>query len=305
MGTRRAALVVLGLGVAVAGAAVAHFGHVRNDAVRHETSAAVELLMVPSGEALDVGSLGYAVHLADLMWVRSVLMFGERFAEEPDPDWQQWLARMLDAVTVLDPQWRTPYFYGGSMLRVTGDVDASTALFEKGHAALPDDFFFPFAIGMNYYLDKEDPVQAAEWVQRAAGLPGAPKWYRAAARGFLIESAQRQVAIRFLREELELTTDPELREPLEARLLGLMHEEMVDKFDGLIATFQELHGRPPAEPRELLQVTDLPDLPPDPLGGTWTVDVDGRIRSTVDVEDLTRRARDRERQMLLTHKLRF
>lgn len=293
-----------GLGVAVAvaaaGAAVAHRGHVVNDAVRHETSAAVELLVMPSGESLRIASMGYAVHLADLFWVRTVLTFGERFSEDPNPDWQLWLTRMIEAVTTLDPQWRTPYFYGGTMLKVTGAVEGSNVIFEKGHAALPDDYFFPFAIGMNHYLGLGDAETAAVWVKRAAERPDAPGWYAAAARGFIVESSQRPVAIRFLREELALATDPELRAPLESKLRGLMYLELEDQFVTLAAAYQVRHGRPPSTPEDLIEPGGIAELPGDPLGGTWAIDVDGAIRSDVQIADLARRALARERYMLTT-----
>ena len=291
-------LTFLGLGIAGLGAGVSHWGHVRNDAVRHETSAEVELLMMPSAEALRVGSLGYAVHLADLLWVRSLLTFGERFAREPDPAWQAWLAKMLDAVTTLDPHWRTPYFYGGVMLRITGDYDGSTALFTKGHEALPEDHFFPFAVGINHYLGKEDAEQAAHWVRIAASLPGAPTWYASAAQGFIVNTSNRDVAIRYLREELAETSDPELREPLEAKLRLLMHEHMVEKFEELASLYEEAHGVPPASPEALLGTGGMQRMPPDPLEGSWVIDVDGAIRSSVDVEDRIRRGVNRERDML-------
>ncbi len=302
MRRRRLRGVAVGLLVAALGATVAQVGHVQSDAERHETTAATELLVMPSGEALKIGSLGYGVHLADLLWVRTVLTFGEHFAEDPDSDWQEWLLRMVLAVTTLDPHWRTPYFYGGVMVRVTGDHERSNQIFMKGHEALPDDHFFPFAIGMNYYIGLGDAVKASEWLKLAAGLPSAPVWYAAAARGFIVEDSQRPVAIRYLREELAQTDNPELRKPLEAKLKMLMHGEMVDKFEELQAQFNDAHGGPPGSPGDLVGTGGLKMLPTDPLGGEWVIDLDGSIRSSVDVMDRTQRAIKRERQMLTTHR---
>ncbi len=292
--------VLVPLGIAVAGLSgtLAHRGHTLNDASRHETAAVTELLVMPSGEALKVGSLGMETHLADLLWVRTVLTFGERWEAEPDPAWQEWLARMIEAITVLDPTWRTPYFYGGVMLRVTGDHEGSNRILLRGHEALPDDYFFPFAIGMSHYLEFDDAEAAYEWLNKAAVLPGAPSWYRLAATGFVVKSNQRQTAIRFLREELAQTSDPDLREPLENKLKSLMHDELSERLGGLRDAWEEEHPGPLLRVEQLVGPSGIESLPLDPLGGEWVIDVDNSIVSSVVAADRARKARWRERRML-------
>jgi hypothetical protein len=65
----------------------------------------------------------------------------------------------------------------------------------------------------------------------------------------------------------------------------------------------ETHGVPPASPDALVGTGGLEELPLDPLAGTWVIDVDGVIRSTVDVEDRHARGILRERAMLTTQKM--
>ena len=55
------------------GALLAHTGQRAADAARNDVDAEVELMFIPSGQALRVASLGWRVHVADLLWLRSVL----------------------------------------------------------------------------------------------------------------------------------------------------------------------------------------------------------------------------------------
>lgn len=296
MSTRSTALA---LGVLLAGGALAHASQRRVDPLRRDTTAGQAMLFAPDGPTLRVGALDYHVHLADLLWVRTVLSFGERFgSEDQDEAWGRWFAISTHAVSTLDPAWRTPYVYGGSMLRVMGLNDESTRLFEAGVQALPQDWYLPFAVGMNHYLHHQDPEEAARWLERASALPGAPAWYAVAAVAFREGQYQRQQAIHYLRDELAATTDPNLRTALEGRLQGLMHDELAEQLTGLAAELAERRGRPVQDPAELVRARRLPELPPDPRGGTWVVDVDGQIRSSVVAEEQALVARRRERSML-------
>ena len=80
----------------------------RIDHTRHERVMDTTLLYPPSGEQMRVVSTGQEEPLADLLWVRTVLVFGERFDVSSGDQWTTWLEQMILATTTLDPTWRTP-----------------------------------------------------------------------------------------------------------------------------------------------------------------------------------------------------
>ncbi len=282
--------------IAALAGVLAHLCQRRVDSQRFDAAAATEILYLPSGPSLRVGAMGYHEPLADLMWLRAVLLFGDRHGRDPDPAWGHWLAGMIDAINVLDPSWRTPYHYGGMMLRVCGNVDASDRVFTAAMEAMPDDHFFPFAIGMNHYLVRDDAQEAVKWIQRAAEIPGSPSWYRVAAAGIMARKDMRAMAIRFLEEQRDSTTDEGLRAVLQLKLSKLFHEEYAEQLAELQQRFRQARGRDLASLQELVQAGVR--LPPDPLGGEWILAPDGVIRSTVQEEEEAQRARDAERSFL-------
>ena len=249
-------------------------------------------VFVPSGEAVRTASMGYHTMVADLFWIRAVLTFADIFDDDNRGE-VIWLTAMLDSVATLDPSWRTVYYHGGGMLRICGALEESDALFLRGMEALPGEPYFPFAVAMNAYLYHQDLERAAHYLNLAAAVPGAPPWYRAAAAGFIEEGGQRQAAIHYLQEQLEVAGDPAIEEALHTKLNALMHDDLVERIAAKRAQLIESKGR------DILSLDEL-SLPEDPLGGEWVLAPDGKIRSSIAEETIREKAQRQERAMLTT-----
>jgi hypothetical protein len=276
----------------LAGAIAAIIAHRQVDRTRHEVDIALDLAYVPDGNTLRVAGMGFDEPMADALWIRAVLLFGERWNNDPTASWSPWFVAMLRAVNTLDPRWENPYTYGGMMLRVMGQVDASDEVFERAIRELPDNPFFPFALGMNQYLLRNDAQAAAHWIGVAAELPGAPAWYAAAAAGFLARRNQRPSAIRFLEEELSQTQSPSIRQVLADKLANLVHDEMSEQIARAREVYVARFGHD-IQSVEDLRKTGL-NLPDDPLGGTWILAPDGQVRSDKREAVESERARQQE-----------
>lgn len=277
------------LGTVAAGATTAAQPHV--DATRTTRSVDEALLFVPEPAQLAHGAFGYEEPLASLFWVRTVLVYGDRYDTATGSPWITWLRKMLAATSALDPTWRTPYYYGGTLLRAIGDIDGSDEVFASGHANLPDDAFFPFSLGMNAYLHHEDPRSAARYLAVAAATPGAPSWYAAAAAAMKRESGERLAGIRYLEEVLASTTDPKTRADTEVQLGRLRHDEVVDAWDDACRE-RMAAGRPLASPKELVAMGF--SVPPNPRGDAWIVGADGVVRSAGAEEERVQKRRREE-----------
>jgi hypothetical protein len=281
---------------AMVAAGLAHTVQRSADEIRHSADVDTELLFLPSPTTFRLATMGLHEPVSDLLWVRAVLLFGERHGSDPDPRWGAWLAGMIEAIAALDPGWKTPYHYGGTMLRSIEAIDASNNIFELATEAFPDDAFFPFARGMNQYLYREDAPGAVEWLDLAADRPNAPPWYRVAAAGLLAKQDMRPVAIRFLEEQRLTTTDPTILEMIDGRLIRLRHDAWVDTFDDAMALYRERTGTDIGRAEDLERLGQL--LPPDPFGEHWVLGADGKVRSSYREREEAQRARDAERALI-------
>ena len=123
-------------------------------------------------------------------------------------------------------------------------------------------------------------------------------WYASAAHAFIARKNEREVAIRFLSDQLKAETDPGLIERLTAQLNSEMHELHSERLTNLVEKSGEGPRSRVVDLSELVTRGLLTRLPSDPYESEWVIDVDGIVRSLRMVEVLERRARNSERNML-------
>ncbi len=275
--------VVVALLIAGLSAPVIRSAHRHTDAWAPKTALQEEILYLPNGEFLKAASLGYDALVADLLWVRATALFGKRFGEGDD-DWYTWLYHMVDLATDLDPTFRAAYKYGGTMLRINGSfVDQSSMIFQKGSHHLPEEWYFPFGIGMNYFMHKDDSRLAARYMTQAAEAGGGPFYLSNLAASLLTESNELETALLFLQEELKAVQEPSARRAVEVKVLETRYLLGVRDANEAVAAFRRKTGELPEVPGAVVQAGI--ELPIDPLGGTWVWDEgegteDGEVRSS-------------------------
>jgi hypothetical protein len=163
---------------------------------------------------------------------------------------------------------------------VTGRVDESNRLLEKGVANIPGRYILAFHRGVNSFMYDGDYALAGEWFERAAQIPGAPTHMREAVMAMYVKGNRAAAAIRFLTHMVQVSEDPESRKALEAQLLQARLEQAALPIDDAARSYRERFGRLPASADELVGAGLLTELPRDPFGGSWRLDVDGRAHST-------------------------
>ena len=287
--TRRTLVLLV---VALLGMFGAHRAQLGTDEYRWMEAESHRQIFVPSPEATKVASLGFELVVADLLWTRAVLLFVD-FLDSESEQGVVWTRTVLQTVTHLDPLWRTPFFYGGSMLRLLDDLDGSDEVFNAGAQSFPQDAYFPFSLAMNAYLFREDLDLATAYLTKAAGLPNAPKWYRNAAAEFIHRGGQRKAAVTYLNEQIERANSDKERQLLTTKRDDLLYSQLIEMVAERQEKWESHFGRPVLDPKVLAP------LPKDPKGGEWIVGGDGRVRSS-NVEPKARlRDLNEERSILV------
>ncbi len=224
-----------------------------SDAYRPRLELEDRILYMPDGDYLGPACLGQEDLVADLIWIRAILLFGTKHDVAPDDRWNLWLYYMLDLVTDLDENFMPAYKYGALMLRLSPRwTEASNLLMAKGMRSNPDEWYLPFAIGWNYF-DKGEVERGATFVQQASTLPEAPFYLSNLAATMLNESQQQEAALAFLEAEYEIALDERRRNVL---------------FVKIQETYFEIAARDLGRARESyradtgLEAADLEDLVP-------------------------------------------
>jgi len=264
------------LGLAVTAIAVTVV-HVR---VPMEPRADRDARFVPRPEVARVASLGFQPLVADIYWMQAVQVVG---AETSNPARHgPLLGRLVDVVTTVDPWVGHPYRFAAHWM--TGspeDVRFANRLLERSFEYHPDDWRNPFYLGFNRFFYLGDNQGAADALDRAAGLPGAPAYLARLVARLRADTAGLETSATFLAELVRASEDPQARAQYEAALLEIDTERRARFLDEAQQQFRRRAGRDLARIDELVRGPHavLERLPDEPHGDVWELTDEGRIVS--------------------------
>jgi hypothetical protein len=262
------------LGVVVAGSSV-RLRHVAPPA-----GADSEVVYLPDARLLRPLVLGYDNVLANVLWFRTISYFGGHY--ETDRTYP-WLARMCELVTDLDPRAEHVYRFAGLILPwEANEADAGIRLLEKGVRNLPDSWMLHYYLGMTRYLFKDDLDAASEHLGTASRLPGAPPLIARLAAVMHGRRSNPATTVQFLRQLLENADSEQMRAVVARALEDAEFRAAASALEVAVGAYRDRFGTLPSSIDALLESGLVRgQLPPDPYGGTWTVDgTTGRILSS-------------------------
>ncbi len=196
-----------------------------------------DVFVLPAPGAARMLAAGYTEAAADAVWARSLVYHGEKFSKKLD---SKNLHAYLDALTSLDPMFRSPYAWSGyavvfahwSGVPQPADLDYAVRLLRLGLDRFPDDPELHGILGYQLYYELprwvKDPevvlkakVEGAEHLRRQAQLGGGPPWLVLSAATALEKLNLDDLAARHLEQSAQSVVDPELRAQVLARLARL------------------------------------------------------------------------------------
>lgn len=251
---------------------------------------------VPRAAALRLWSVGHPTLAANLWWLKAVQYMGEPRAAERG--WDR-LYPVLDLITDLDPRHGYVYQVGGNVLASEGRVDESNALLEKGTRNVPDRYIIPFHRAVNAFLYEGRYAEAARWFEVASRRPNAPPHLAEYVSAMYVKGDAPEAAVRFLAHLYERAEDEESRTALRKQLDQAVLERDAALIEDAAHAYEARHGFPPIALGQLEQEGLLSGVPPDPFGGFYYLDPEGRVRSSVSGRRLERPPSAEERQRLL------
>lgn len=229
-----------------------------------------ELAQLPRGEVLRPALLGHHHLGADILWLRTLQVLGNK---KNSIDEHVWLYHAMDVITTLDPLYAYIYYVGGVVLtEMAGRVDLSNQLLEKGHAANPNEWTLPFLLGYNHYFVLGQPAKGAEYISRAAKIPGGPGFLPGLATRMYAESGNPDVALQFLEAMWKENPDIAVREKLEVRVKEIIIERDLRRLEDSIRHYRQAERKYPKALSDLVSSGILPALPEEPFGGTYNLD---------------------------------
>ncbi|MGH0034366.1 MAG: hypothetical protein ACQGVK_05010 [Myxococcota bacterium] len=299
----------LGFGLAVAFVALVH-GRIPAEPRHMSTDGA----WVPQPEVASLLAVGFESVVADWQWIRAVQISGG--THEDPVIHAPVLGRLIEVVTHLNPWVDHPYRFAAIWMTDSEErVRQANDLLVRGMAHHPDDWRMRFYKGFNHFFYLEENAKAADELEKASSMPGAPRYLGRLVARLRSQSGGLEAAAIFLTQMLEEATDEYARSDYQAALDEIEIEHAARFLDRARAAHVELTGQDIERVEDLLLgehpvLRSLPPAEPSSLpaeyrkGSRWVLDDEGRIVSTYydrryepSFHALEKERRERWRQM--------
>jgi hypothetical protein len=213
-----------------------------------------DIYYLPPPPWLEVMSLGHRRALADLIWLRALIYFGDEFANKGAV---KHVFNYGDAMLTLDPDFKRVYRWVG-MAGVYTPTGSSTEFMERaidvlrrGAERFPNDGELAWDAGATItyellpYLPKDDPdrerlrAEGNDYMIAAARLGGGPPWLVMTNATSLRKLGQTDRELRHLEEMYAMIRDPKVKAQIEIRLTQLRDEAYAEAFRSTNEEFEK------------------------------------------------------------------
>ena len=218
-----------------------------------ETQTYEDIYYLPPPHWLEVMSLGHRRALADLIWLRSLIYFGDEFANKGAV---KHVFNYGESMLALDPDFRRVYRWVG-MAGVYTPTGGSTEFMQRavdvlrrGTERFPDDGELAWDAGATItyeilpLLAQDDPnrerlrAEGNDYMMAAARLGGGPDWLVLTNASSLRKLGESDRELRHLEEMYTLISDPGVKMQIEIRLSQLRTQAYAEAFRSVNEEFE-------------------------------------------------------------------
>jgi tetratricopeptide (TPR) repeat protein len=209
----------------------------RAEAQRYYTATASyeDIYYLPPTDYLLLGSLGYRAALADLIWMKALVYYGEELGHRGNV---RHLYRYGDAMLALDPDFKKVYrWVASSALYRTGEITADDAraavrYLERATRRFPDDGELAWDLGANYTYELAPMLtddgerklarrKGLEYLEAAVMRHAGPAWLVLHTSSQLEALGRKEQAIRHLEDAYAVASDAHIKQEIELQLVRL------------------------------------------------------------------------------------
>ena len=216
-----------------------------------------DVYYLPPPAELQLFSLGHRAALADLVWMKALIYFGDELTHRGNV---ANLFRYADAILALDDHFARAYrWVASSAIYRTGkvaigDVYKAIAYLERGVHVFPDDPNLAWDLGATYAYElvpmlppgaprDEARRKSLEHLEMAALHGAGPAWLGLLTASQLDSLGRKEQAVQHLQDLYATATDPVLKDQLAQRLTRLQTETYVEAMRAANDELEAAHAR--------------------------------------------------------------
>ena len=227
--SQRVALILAALGLGV----IATLTRIPASARFLEVDGYEDRYYLPTPAWLEVFSLGHREALADLLWIRTLVYYGDELGHQGP---ERHIFDYAEAILALDPDFRGVYARIGTLALyrasdvTAADAERAASLMQRGVARFPDDGQLAWRTGATLAFEipplyphepaRQDDARAraAPYLIRAVQLAAAPPYAMFSNASLLARIGRSEEAATHLEEMYAVTSDPAQRAEIAAHI---------------------------------------------------------------------------------------
>ena len=213
-----------------------------------------DIYYLPPPAWLQVMSLGHRRALADLIWLRALIYFGDEFENRGAV---KHVFNYSESMLALDPDFRRVYRWVGvaGVYTPTGSppefIERAIGILRRGVERFPNDGELAWDAGATITyellpnLPKDDPDRARwkaegdDYMMTAARLGAGPPWLVLTNATSLRKLGEKDRELRHLEEMFMVISDPDIKAQIETRLAQLRDEAYAEAFRSVNEEFEQ------------------------------------------------------------------
>jgi hypothetical protein len=237
--------------------------------------------LLPRKEVLQVVGRSHLPLVVDYLWLQLIQETGRARTAEDYRD----IYPYADLLTDMDPKFNLVYRFAGTALPTNlgreqwVNTEESTRIIRKGLPYFPDDLQLNMLLAYNLSTFHQQYREAAQVMEHASKLPGAPSYLGPLATRLYAQSGEVNAGMALALSLAESAQDEETRAAFEQRIRDLKMEAELQRVDKAIASFRASFGAAPPDLPTLLWLGFLDRPPFDPEGGGFYIGYDARAYS--------------------------
>lgn len=256
---------------------------VRKHLIENERPKVETIAAYPEPDFAKIMFMGLNAFAADLLFARSQYYYGSHYVTDGT---YLLLEQMIRVIMALNPSLEYAIPFGEaaiSSMRTESAIESANSLLRLGHELYPDDYYYLFNQGYNYYIYLGDMEKAYPLMYEAANMKSAPSKVIWLVNHVATMGGGYRLGYEYTKDRLEKTKDKNMRDQFEKELQHFAN--LLNLSDAAEEYYKRFGKTPDKELKELVKAKIVSEIPKGVYGGEYYYDEKDRIVKTTSKGD--------------------
>jgi len=259
------------------------FYFVRKHLIENEKPKVETIAAYPKPEVAKIMFLGLNAFAADLLFARSQYYYGSHYVTDGT---YLLLEQMIRVILALNPSLEYAIPFGEaaiSSMRTESAIESANSLLRLGHELYPDDYYYVFNQGYNYFIYLNDMARAYPLMYEAVSMKSAPQRIIWLVNHIATMGGGYRLGYEYTKARLETVKDKYMHDQFEKELRHFAN--LIVLSEAAEEYYKKYKVSPDKELTELVKSKLIEKIPEDVYGGEYYYDEDDRIVKTTSQGD--------------------